>query len=449
MHIHILGIGGKLMSGIAVMAHQLGHTVTGNDGNIHSPMIAQLHLLDIAVSEGYDPQHLEPKPDLVIVGNVMSRGNPLIEAMLNRGIAYCSAPEWLAREVLHHKWVIAISGTHGKTTTASMIAWILQHAGFEPSYIIGGQPNNFEQSSRLNLKSPFFVIEADEYDSAFFDKRPKFIHYHPNTLVMNNLEFDHADIYDSLAEIQKQFHYLLRTVPGEGLVICPSADHNLAEVLERGVWTPVQQFGESGDWTLDVLAEDYSSFAIQFRGKKVGEIRWRLLGQHNAMNALAAVAAAHHAGMLPEQAVHALCEFAGVERRLQPLGELFGAKVYDDFAHHPTAIKTTLSGLRSNIGKDHRIIVILEFGSSTMRSGEMREQFSDSLRDADYVFLLHQNCKWDVAEVTGTLNIGHEVFEHLDGLQTHVQQQIQPGDRVVIMTNQDSRAISQAIGVQS
>lgn len=446
MHIHILGIAGKLMSGIALMAKHKGYTVTGSDANLNSPMATQLKAENIKMYEGYSPEHIDDNPDLVIVGNVMSRGNPLIEALLNKKIPFVSAPEWLARYVFHDKWVLAVSGTHGKTTTTSMVAWILEFAGLNPGFLVGGNPNNFSVSSRLT-DSKFFVIEADEYDSAFFDKRPKFVHYHPKTLIINNLEFDHADIYDDLEAIQKQFHYLVRTVPSEGLIITPKNDANVDNVLQRGLWTPNESVGDNGDWEYELLSNDASHFNVIFKGNIVGEVNWSMIGEHNLMNALTAIAAAHHAGVSIEKAANALCEFKGVERRMQPLGELNGAKVFDDFAHHPTAVKTTLHGLRNNLGHNARIVVILEFGSYTMKAGSNSAMFPDSLTEANQVYLLSRNCNWDVSGLANKITVPNEVHSDLDTMAQSLNKNLNTGDFVVIMTNQDSVAISKAIGL--
>lgn len=446
MHVHILGIAGKLMSGVALMAKQQGFKVTGSDANCSSPMAQQLREANITMFEGYAPEHLDDKPDLVIVGNVMSRGNPAVEAMLNRKIPFVSAPEWLARYIFPEKWVIAVAGTHGKTTTSSMVAWILEKAGLNPGFLIGGNPNNFSCSSRLT-DSPFFVIEADEYDSAFFDKRPKFVHYHPRTLIMNNLEFDHADIYDDLESIKKQFHYLVRTVPGEGLIISPSHDANLQDVLTRGLWSRNTIFGDQGEWSYKLMTSDASHFEVLHGGEVVGEVNWTLIGEHNAQNALAAIIAAQHVGVTPQVASEALHEFTSVERRMQPIGELNGAQVFDDFAHHPTAVKTTLDGVRQYVGEGRRIVVVLEFGSYTMRSGDNSDAFPTSLTKADHVFLLSRNCDWDVNGVANNIAVPNEVHADLDQLATSLNEKVQPDDVVIIMTNQDSLAISQAIGV--
>lgn len=446
MKIHILGIGGKLMGGLALMAHQLGYQVSGSDANLQSSMLAPLKALNIDLFEGYSPEYLSHKPDLVIVGNVMSRGNPLVEAMLNQNLHYCSAPEWLAQAVLKDKWVIAVAGTHGKTTTSSMITWILTYCQYNPSYLIGGQPHGFERSSELT-DSPFFVIEADEYDSAFFDKRPKFIHYHPRTLVLNNLEYDHADIYPDLDAIVQQCHYLVRTVPGEGKIIVPEGDANIEAVMAKGVWTPQECFGRQGAWSYQTVASDLSQFELYHQGVLQGVIDWSLLGEHNAMNALAAVAAAHHVGVRVEHAIEALNQFQGVQRRMQLLGDINGAQVFDDFAHHPTAVKTTLAGLRQKIGTSGRIFVILEFGSYTMRHGEHRDRFPSSLVDADHVMLLAANCDWDVAALAEQISAPHEVHQQLAPMAQSLSAQLIPGDQVVIMTNQDSAAISKAIGI--
>lgn len=448
MQIHILGIAGKLMGGIALMAQQLGHEVSGSDANIASPMAKQLLAANIPLYEGYEPEHLSDRVDLVIVGNTLSRGNALVEFVLNSNIPYTSGPNWLAEEVFSDKWVIAVSGTHGKTTTTSMVAWVLEQAGLNPGFLIGGTPINFSESSRLT-DSPFFVIEADEYDSAFFDKRPKFMHYHPRTLIINNLEFDHADIYDDLAAIQKQFHFLVRTIPSEGLIIIPEKDPAVKQVIDMGSWTPLHTIGQNGDLSYELINKDASALAVVREGKTLGELSWSQIGEHNAKNALAAIAACEHVGVKVEHAVKALSEFTGVERRMQPLGELNGAHVFDDFAHHPTAIKTTLDGLRKSVGGEANIIVILEFGSFSMRNGAYQEQFPHSFEDANQVFLLSQNCQWDVEALAKKITTPNEVHEHVDTMVSALQQAIMPGDYLVIMTNQNSGAISQALGISS
>lgn len=357
MHIHVLGICGTFMGSLAVLAKELGHRVTGSDANVYPPMSTQLQAQGIELMQGYDPAHLEPAPDLVVIGNALSRGNPAVEHVLNKGLPYVSGPQWLADHVLQGRWVLAVAGTHGKTTTTSMLAWVLEHAGMSPGFLIGGVPQNFGVSARLG-GTPFFVVEADEYDSAFFDKRSKFVHYRPRTAILNNLEFDHADIFPDLAAIERQFHHLVRTVPGEGLIIRPSAEKALERVLGMGCWTPVQTTGEGGQWQARLLAEDGSRFEVLFDGIVQGEVDWPLTGLHNVANALASLAAARHVGVVPSQGAAALSEFRNVKRRMEKVAEVRGVTLYDDFAHHPTAIATTLDGLRKQVGGypggDHR-----------------------------------------------------------------------------------------------
>lgn len=346
MHIHVLGICGTFMGSLAVLAKELGHRVTGSDANVYPPMSTQLQAQGIELMQGYDPAHLEPAPDLVVIGNALSRGNPAVEHVLNKGLPYVSGPQWLADHVLQGRWVLAVAGTHGKTTTTSMLAWVLEHAGMSPGFLIGGVPQNFGVSARLG-GTPFFVVEADEYDSAFFDKRSKFVHYRPRTAILNNLEFDHADIFPDLAAIERQFHHLVRTVPGEGLIIRPSAEKALERVLGMGCWTPVQTTGEGGQWQARLLAEDGSRFEVLFDGIVQGEVDWPLTGLHNVANALASLAAARHVGVMPSQGAAALSEFRNVKRRMEKVAEVRGVTLYDDFAHHPTAIATTLDGLQA------------------------------------------------------------------------------------------------------
>jgi UDP-N-acetylmuramate: L-alanyl-gamma-D-glutamyl-meso-diaminopimelate ligase len=358
MHIHVLGIGGTFMAGVALLARDLGHRVTGSDQKIYPPMSTQLEVQGIALTEGYDPAQLEPRPDVVVIGNALSRGNPAVEAVLER-------------------WVLAVAGTHGKTTTTSMLAWILEHAGLKPGFLIGGVPENFGLSARLG-DAPFFAIEADEYDTAFFDKRSKFVHYRPRTAVLNNLEYDHADIFPDLVSIQRQFHHLVRTVPGGGRLIVNGQDKALAEVLELGCWTPVQYFGGKDGWSAQMLAADGSRFRLSLDGREQGDVEWELIGTHNVMNALAAVAAAHHAGVPAGTAIEALASFRSIKRRLEVRGTAGEVTVYDDFAHHPTAIATTLQALRARVG-DARIVAVLEARSNTMRMGVHRDTLAPAL----------------------------------------------------------------------
>ena len=372
MHVHILGIGGTFMGGVAAIARAAGFRVTGSDRNMYPPMSTQLEALGIEVTEGFAASQLTPVPDIVVVGNVMTRGQPVIEELLERGLPYLSGPEWLAREVLKDRWVLAVAGTHGKTTTASLLAWILEHAGLEPGFLIGGVPANFGLSARLGA-APFFVIEADEYDTAFFDKRAKFVHYRPRTVILNNLEYDHADIYPDLASIQRQFHHLVRIVPGGGRIVWNAADANLKDTLAMGCWTPLEGFARAARaealWT-GVGHADYSRFEVFEGGQARGSVEWPLIGAHNMENALAAIAAARHAGVAVPQAIAALQDFQGIARRMQLRGEAHGVRVYDDFAHHPTAIATTLDGLRRRVG-EARIVAVLEPRSQTMRPGTL------------------------------------------------------------------------------
>jgi len=382
MHIHILGICGTFMGSLAQLAKAAGHRVSGCDANVYPPMSTQLANAGIELIEGFDPAQLEPAPDLVVVGNAMSRGNPCVEYMLDKGLAYTSGPQWLGDFFLRDKWVLAVAGTHGKTTTASMLAWILEYAGMAPGYLIGGVPGNFATSARVG-DTPFFVVEADEYDTAFFDKRSKFLHYHARTVILNNLEYDHADIFPDLAAIQTQFHHLVRTVPSQGLIIHPQADANLQAVLEKGCWTAKETLG-GGGWHARVVEADGSVFHVFLGDEDCGEVRWPLSGAHNVDNALAAIAAARHVGVRPQTACAALCEFAGVKRRMEVLGDIGKIRVYDDFAHHPTAIASTLEGLRHRVGAE-KIIAVLEPRSNTMKLGIHRDSLAASTEAADQV----------------------------------------------------------------
>ena len=425
------------MGGLAVLARQAGFDVEGSDANVYPPMSTQLDAQGIVLRQGYSAAHLDPPPDQVIVGNAMSRGNPAVEAMLERGLHYTSGPQWLCEQVLQDRWVLAVAGTHGKTSTASMLAWILEYAGLSPGFLIGGVPGNFGISARLG-DAPFFVIEADEYDTAFFDKRSKFVHYRPRTLVLNNLEYDHADIFPDLAAIQRQFHHLLRIVPGNGLVAVNANDGSLSEVLDMGCWTPVETVSAGAfpaRWQAEALAPDGSAFRVLLDGKVQGEVRWRQLGDHNMHNALSAIAAARHAGVPVEQAIAALGEFAGVKRRLEVRGEVNGIVVYDDFAHHPTAIASTLSGLKRQ-AQDGRLLAILEPRSSTMRLGVHRDELADSLFQADAVWLYQpQDLAWDLNEVTAGLQAPAMVADDIDLLVASVAAYARSGDRVVVMSN--------------
>ncbi len=436
MRLHILGICGTFMGGIALLARALGHEVSGSDANVYPPMSTQLAEQGIALLEGYKPEHLKPASDWVVVGNSMSRGNPAVEYMLDAGLRYTSGPQWLAEHVLHGRWVLAVAGTHGKTSTASMLSWILEAAGLAPGFLVGGVPENFSVSARLG-DSRFFVIEADEYDTAFFDKRSKFVHYRPRTLVLNNLEFDHADIFDDLPMIQRQFHHLVRTVPGSGLLIAPARDPAMQEVLEQGVWTPLQTFAEGGDatWRAERASADGSRFDVLCEGNTVGTVEWDLTGGHNVANALAALAAARHAGVPPEEAVPTLALYRNVKRRMELRGEVNGIAVYDDFAHHPTAISATLQGIRAKVGKN-RILVVLEPRSNTMRMGVHADRLAQSLQSADKVMIYEPpDLTWNLLSTLSILGERVEVFDSVQAIVDAVGEQALRGDHVVVMSN--------------
>ena len=433
MHIHILGICGTFMGGIAVIARQAGLRVTGCDTNVYPPMSDQLAAQGIDLIQGFDADQIGLKPDVFVIGNVVARGRqPLMEEILNRGLPYVSGPQWLYEQVLRHKWVLAVAGTHGKTTTSAMLAWILEDAGLAPGYLVGGVPQNFGVSARLT-DSPFFVIEADEYDTAFFDKRSKFVHYRPRTAILNNLEFDHADIFPDLAAIETQFHHLVRTVPASGLIVANGRDAALERVLARGCWTPVERFGaEAGGW--QAKAMDASAFDVLFDGQTLGRVEWGLLGEHNRMNALAAIAAARHAGVPPAAACAALGRFENVKRRLEVRGTVGGVTVYDDFAHHPTAIATTLQGLRDRVG-GARILAVLEPRSNTMKLGVMKAQLPESLAAADRVYVYAADLGWDARPVFVSMGEHAEVHLDLDELIAAIAREAHPGDHVLIMSN--------------
>ncbi|KDN26648.1 UDP-N-acetylmuramate:L-alanyl-gamma-D-glutamyl-meso-diaminopimelate ligase [Vibrio fortis] len=434
MHIHILGICGTFMGGAAVLARQLGHKVTGCDANVYPPMSTLLESQGIEIIEGFDPSQLEPRPDLVVIGNAMSRGNPCVEYVLNNNLKYTSGPQWLQEFLLHDRWVLAVSGTHGKTTTASMLAWILEDCGYAPGFLVGGVLGNFGISARLG-ESMFFVVEADEYDSAFFDKRSKFVHYHPRTLVMNNLEFDHADIFDDLEAIKRQFHHLIRTVPGNGRIFAPQQDRALEDVLSRGCWSETEFAGEEADWRAEKLVKDGSQFNVFFQGECVGKVDWPLVGDHNVNNALMAIAAARHVGVTPDLACESLAKFINTKRRLELKGEVAGVTVYDDFAHHPTAIELTLGGLRNKVG-NNKIIAVLEPRSATMKRGVHKETLADSLKKADSTFLFQpDNIDWSVKDVADACHQPAVVSDDLDALVTSIVEQAQPGDQILVMSN--------------
>ena len=443
MHIHILGICGTFMGGIAVIAKQLGHHVSGSDAHVYPPMSTQLEAQGIALMEGYDPEHLKhTNPDLVIIGNALSRGNPAIEYLLNSNIPYISAPQWLAEHVLAERWVLAVSGTHGKTTTTSLLTWILEYAGKQPGFLIGGVPENFGYSARLG-ESPLFVIEADEYDSAFFDKRSKFMHYHPRTLILNNLEFDHADIFPDLDAIKKQFQYLIRTVPSNCLLIAPHNDVNLADVISQGCWTPIAHTGT--DWRAELIESDGSQFDIYHLDKHIGTVTWSLLGMHNVHNTLAAIAAAHHVGISPQTAVAALPHFRNVKRRLEIIGTVRNITVYDDFAHHPTAIETTLNGLRQHIGTQ-RILAVVEPGSYTMRSGVHKDALAPALTQANHIFFARpKNVSWSINDVATRCTSPALVCDTSNDLITAIAHEARDGDHILIMSNTGFEGLHQKL----
>ncbi len=442
MRVHILGVCGTFMGGLALIARELGHEVTGADLNAWPPMSTLLAGSGIPLIEGYDPAQLDPVPDLLVIGNAMSRGNPVVERALAQGIPYTSGPEFLARHVLQGRWVLAVSGTHGKTTTSSMLAWILEYAGLSPGFLIGGAPHDFPAPARLGA-TPFFVVEADEYDSAFFDKRSKFVHYRPRTLIINNLEYDHADIFPNLDAIQRQFHHLVRTVPANGLIIAPRDDANVDAVLAMGCWTPTERFGRHafagpGDrgWTTRVPEGGGPGFTILQDGERVGEVRWDVPGRHNVDNALAALLAARHAGVPPSAAIDALSEFGGVRRRLERRGTVRDVTVYDDFAHHPTAIATTIDGLRRVVGGGDRLVAVLEMRSNTMKMGVHREQLAPALAGADEVLLFRpHDLGWPLEAVATAVGPHCRVFTTVQEIVEHVAAGARPGDRVLVMSN--------------
>jgi UDP-N-acetylmuramate: L-alanyl-gamma-D-glutamyl-meso-diaminopimelate ligase len=430
MHLHILGICGTFMGGLAVIAKQLGHRVTGCDTNVYPPMSTQLEAQGIALTEGFDADQLLLNPDLWVIGNVVTRGNPLMEAILDRGDRYVSGPQWLAEHALQGKWVLAVAGTHGKTTTTAMLTWILEAAGLSPGFLIGGVPENFGTSAKMT-PSKHFVIEADEYDTAFFDKRSKFVHYRPKTAILNNLEFDHADIFADLAAIETQFHHLVRTIPNSGRILANGTEPAMDRVLSRGCWSQLERFGSSAGW---LAAGTDQHFEVSFEGKPLGTVTWDLLGEHNRLNGLAAIAAARHAGVPPGVSIEALGRFRNVKRRMELRGEAGGVSVFDDFAHHPTAIATTLAGLRRKVG-DARIFAVLEPRSNTMKLGVMKAALPSSLVDADRVFCFAANLGWDPAEALSVM--GNKASSHADlsEMVDAIAAEARPGDTVLVMSN--------------
>ncbi len=461
MHIHILGICGTFMGSLAVLAKQMGYQVSGSDANVYPPMSTQLEEIGISLNEGFDPACLEPAPDLVIIGNALSRGNPAVEHVLNNGLPYLSGPQWLAQYVLQGKWVLGVAGTHGKTTTTAILTWILSYAGLKPGYLIGGVTKNFPRSADLG-ESDFFVVEADEYDSAFFDKRSKFVHYSPRTAILNNLEFDHADIFDDLAAIEKQFHHLVRTIPGNGLILTPNSDANLEAVLQRGCWTPRQQFGinvpeadcqrlavDNSFWNAEIQDAAGAVFVLvkygrdgesgQVSEKARHQVNWTMSGLHNVNNAVAAIAAAHHVGVDVAAACAALQEFAGVKRRQELRGEVAGVRVFDDFAHHPTAIKTTLEGMAAQLQQGQaqgRLLAVIEPRSNTMQMGTHQQELNDSCLAADMVvWFKPEKAALDFDALVAQSKVPGYAFSAVDDIVAFVCEQVRPGDSVVVMSN--------------
>jgi UDP-N-acetylmuramate: L-alanyl-gamma-D-glutamyl-meso-diaminopimelate ligase len=437
-HLHILGICGTFMGGIAALAKELGFRVTGCDAQVYPPMSTQLEQLGIELKQGYKTQHFIDEPDLVIVGNAMSRGNVMVEYMLDRNIPYISGPQWLLENVLKDRWVLAVSGTHGKTTTSSMLTWILEYAQLSPGFLIGGVPQNFACSARLG-NAPFFVIEADEYDTAFFDKRSKFVHYRPRTLVINNMEFDHGDIFDDLTDIQRQFHHLIRMVPSNGLILSPKNEVAINEALAMGCWTPTEQSACQQGWQAQKLSADGSEFSVTFNGEEQGIVKWALIGDFNIDNALMAIAAARHAGVSSHIAIEALAEFINTKRRFELKGEVNNTRVYDDFAHHPTAIAKTLAGVRAQVDsriQQGRVLAVLEPRSNTMKSGVHKDALPLSLAQADQVFVFQdEKIKWSVDELINQCQQPCFVEKSVDDLVEKVAEQSRPGDTIVVMSN--------------
>ena len=437
-HIHILGICGTFMGGIAALAKELGFRVTGCDAQVYPPMSTQLEKLGIELMQGYKIEHFDDEPDLVIVGNAMSRGNVMVEYILDRNIPYISGPQWLLENVLKNCWVLAVSGTHGKTTTSSMLTWILEYAQLSPGFLIGGVPQNFDCSARLG-NAPFFVIEADEYDTAFFDKRSKFVHYRPRTLVINNLEFDHGDIFNDLSDIQRQFHHLIRMVPSNGLILSPKNESAINETLAMGCWTPTEQSACEKGWQANKIVADGSEFIITFNGKEQGTVKWGLIGDFNIDNGLMAIAAARHAGVPSHIAIDALAEFINTKRRLELRGIENKIKVYDDFAHHPTAIAKTLAGVRAQVDSNNeqgRVVAVLEPRSNTMKSGVHKDTLPGSLAQADQVFLFQgEQVKWSVSDLISNCQQPCIVEEDINQLVNKITNYAQAGDSIVVMSN--------------
>lgn len=445
MKVHILGICGTFMAGIAILARELGHTVTGSDTNVYPPMSALLETHGIRVIEGYEPEQLDPAPDVVVIGNALSRGNACVEYVLNSGLYYQSGPQWLHEHLLQGRHALAVSGTHGKTTTAAILCWILEQAGLQPGFLVGGIPANFGISARIGDGS-YFVVEADEYDTAFFDKRSKFIHYRPRTLIINNIEFDHADIFADIAAIRREFHHLVRIIPDHGLIVAQQGDEEIERVLAMGCWTPVEYFGDTGcRWQATSLINDCSEFEIRVDAEPGGIVRWDLIGQHNMYNALAAIAAAGHVGVASGEACAALAGFKSVKRRMELLAEINGIRIYDDFAHHPTEIRITLEGLRERVG-EQRIIAVMEPRSNTMLRGIHRETLGAAFAAADYILLYQPAAiQWDLAEATDCISGKREVFTDTAGIIDRLVEISQAGDHIIIMSNGGFEGLQQRL----
>jgi len=452
MHIHILGICGTFMGSLAVLAKELGCTVTGSDQNVYPPMSTQLEEQGIELMQGYDPSHFSDDTDLVVIGNTCSRGNPAVEYILENNLPYCSGPQWLSEHVLQDRWVLAVAGTHGKTTTTSMLAWILEFSGKNPGYLVGGVPKNFDCSARLG-SAPFFVIEADEYDSAFFDKRSKFVHYHAKTAILGNLEFDHADIFPDLAAIQTQFHHLMKTIPANGLTISPFGNANLQGVFDQGVWCEQEYFSLEGEeeahWQVTSLDKQGAKFTVSYNNE-TAEVHWPLVGEHNMQNAVAAIAAASHAGVPLSQACEALSNFKGVKRRLEDLGEFDGVKLYDDFAHHPTAIKSTLEGFRSRLEESSdqgRLVCVIEARSNTMKMGYHQDTLAASLEAADRViWYKSESTRLDLDAIGGAAGTDFRHYPTVDEIIADIVRDTATGDHVVIMSNGGFEGLHQRLG---
>ncbi len=444
-HIHILGICGTFMGGLAIIAKQMGFHVTGSDINVYPPMSTFLEESGIEIIPHFEPDQLQPAPDMVIIGNAMKRGNPCVEYVLENNLPYTSGPQWLHDNLLRNRWVFAVSGTHGKTTTTGMLTWILEQNGLEPGFLVGGIAGNFGVSSRLG-NSQYFVIEADEYDTAFFDKRSKFVHYNPKTLIINNISFDHADIFDDLKAIQRQFHHMIRTMSANGLVLSNANEQSVKETLDMGCWSQKQFLGNEQEWYAERISNDSSHFAVFHHGEKVAEVQWNIVGQHNMHNALMAIAAAHHAGVSVENACKALATFVNAKRRLEVKGEVNGITVYDDFAHHPEAIQATLTALRDKVGGGVRILAVLEPRSNTMKMGVHKDEIAPSLVRADYTFLLQpDNIPWEVVEIANKCVQPAKWTAHLDTLVDLIVEEAKPTDHILVMSNGSFGGIHQKL----